>query len=424
VFAFARTLDDELAYFEFGEPLDPEMPIEAHLRWILADFEARKDEFNRLSRSHAAALLVQWLSEGPSGDALRTLIRAIGFLRFTSTAPAIEPYLAHATTEVQVEAILALGRIGALASQPKIHPFLESPDRLLRRAAIVALSRSLNSADLDRLDVAAGADPELRHIVRQGRQRLAAARLRDLRTFTEVVLETEEFEDLIPLVEFTWQFIVDIAQNRQRDPLVRLRALSVIRTVHMRRADRALAAILTGDAELPEIRLQAAIAAGPCKATSTVDSLVAMVSSEPRPVKEIAIRSLGQIGEARALDTLLTSWQSSAESREIIRVAIRRLCKVPSTSVIDTLRALEPWQPRAVYFITSDLRLIEEYRAGLLDGEVQSANVMARRDAIVLIAYLGGPSERPKIEALTKDADPSIRDLARAALAISARPPA
>ena len=420
MFAFARISVDELAYFEFGAPLDPDVDIEVHLRWILDDLESRKDEFNRLSRSHSVGLLVDWLLAAP-GDQSRqtTLIRAIGFLRFTSTAPAIEPLLGHESVALQSEAILALGRIGALDSLPKIEVFLTSPERTLRRSAIVALSRSLDSATFDRLEAAAGTDPELRQIVRQGRQRLAAFTAQDLRAFTNVVLETEEFEDLIPLVELTWQYLVENATDQQRDPVVRLRALRIIHLVWMRRrADMALGRILADKSDLPEIRLQAAIAAGPCKARSAVDPLIVMVGSEPLPVKSIAIRSLGQIGSVDSLEALLAGWQRLATLRGEIRLALRRLCKVPSTTVVDVLLANESWLPQQIWFITADLQLVEGYRAGLLDGELRSTDAMARRDAVLLIAYLGAPGERSKIEPLTKDPNPFVRELAVRAMAL------
>lgn len=419
MFAFAQTSIDELVYFEFGDPLDPEIPIEAQVRWILADFESRKDTFIVLSRSHSVALMIEWLSEarGDSG-ALMNLIRAIGFLRFTGSAPAIESYLADASTQVRAETVLALGRIGALDSLPKIEPFLDSPDTVLRRAAIVALSRSLNPAEFEKLDTSAGANPELRQIVRQGRRRLATVEAADLKAFTDVVLETEEFEDLIPMVEFTWEFIVDNLRDPQRDPIVRRRALSLIRTVRMRRAGPALGAILADVSELPDMRLEAAIAAGPCKAEEAVNPLIGMVNSEPSLVREIAVTSLGQIGSAKALDPLLASWRRGDTSKAMIRLAIRRLCKVHGPPVvIDLLRTNQPWAHREVYFITTDLRLIEGYSAGLLDSELRSPNAMARRDAILLITYLGDRAERAKFAMLADDPDPSVRDLARRASA-------
>jgi HEAT repeat protein len=416
--------DDELVYFEFGDPLDPDMPLESELRWILADFDARKDAFNALSRSQSVGLMIDWLAQAQDDPAaLKTLIRAIGFLRFPSSARALEPYLAHPAVEIQAETILALGRIGALESLPKIERFLDSPDVSLRRAAIVALSRSLDDAVFDRLEAAAGGNPELRLIVRQGRRRLAAAKAKDLETFTNIVLETEEFEDLIPLTEYAWRFIVQIAQDRTRDDVVRLRALSVIRTTWMRRADTGLAQILADRTNPPEIVLQAAIAAGPCRAESAVGSLIMLLTSEPLPFKTIAIRSLGQIGSADAFDTMLASWQHLEPLRSEIRLAIRRLCKVPGEAVVDLLRANEHWAPRVTYFITGDLRLIEGYTHGLVDDELRSSNAMARRDALVIVAYLGDSSERPKLEALTKDQDLSVRDLARRAIALKPAAP-
>ena len=419
MFAFAKNASGEWLYFEFGAPLDPDLPLETRVRWIMADFDSRRDELIGLSVSQTVALLLGWLEEAAGAPfRLMTLIRALGFLRSASSAPFLEPYLAHPSSEVRVETILALGRIGNLKSLPKLEPFLDSTDIELRRAAIVALSKSLNRAEFQKLDASAGTNPELQDLVRQGKRRLEAVEAKDLRAFTNAVLETEEFEDLMPTVEVTRDFIIENLRNRQRDAIVRRRALSLVSTVRMRGGDRAVAEILTEEADSRELCAQAAVAAGRCKAKLAIEPLIAMVKREGSPLREIAIRSLGQIGLPLALGALLDSWNAAGAQRETIRLAIRRVCKVPGTPTLtDLLRANADWRPEALYFISADLQLSEHYSAGMLDAELAGTDTQARLDAILLMAFAGESWEADKLTPLGTDPDPATRELAGLAAA-------
>ncbi len=418
MFALARTAARELIYFEFGEPVDPRLPIEARVRWILADFASRREVYLDGSVSQAVVLLINMLSEaGDDPNRLIPILRSLGFLRSANGADAVAGYLNHPLPEIQREAILAIGRIGSLEHLPRLEPFLKSPDRELRRAAIVALSKSIEPEIFPRLEAAAGPDPELQAIVQHGRRRLEALERKDMRAFALVVLESEEYEDLMRLLEITAGEVLDIMLDRQLPVIVRVRAVRVAGLVHLRRAGPPIAAILAEDTEPLDLRKEAAAAAGRCKAKSAVPSLIRLLDSTDAELQDAAITALGKLEDPQALGPLLSHWNvREGAARQRTRVAIRRLGSVPgSESLMRLLRSKARWSPVGLYIITDDLRLRPDYRQGILDAALTSANPEARRDAILLLAFVGERAEASKLVPLIEDADPTNRELATAA---------
>lgn len=419
MFALAQTSANRLLAFEFGEPLDLTPTLEERLRWILEDVDQWRAAVAGLSVTLSIALLLDWL-EDAANDAARLvpLIRALGFLRSPGVAPSLEPYLDNASREVRLETVTALGRIGALDSLPRLEPFLSSPDPALRRAAIVALSKTMDGAISPRLEAAAGVDAERQLLVRQGRRRLEAVQAGDLRAYTAAVLESEEYEDLLSMLEFTIRYVIEILGDRQRDLAVRRRALELVGIAGLAEAGPALAAILAEEREPLDFVLRAAIAAGRCHAPAAVDPLIALLDDGREPLQQAAVTSLGQIGSPRALEPLLARWNDRGGAlRTGIRLALLRMSTASGTDVVARLlRANEDWRLAAVYFIDAELNLTRGYREGLLDAELSGANA-ARRDAILLLAYLGTPAEAAKLEARREDEDPEIRELAALAAA-------
>lgn len=420
MFALARTAGGELLYFEFGQPLDPYLALEPRVRFVLADFENRRELLVDGSISQAVALLVQWLGEaGQDADRAIPILRALGFLRSANGADAVAAYLHHALPEVQTEAILAIGRIGSLEHLPVLEPFIAAPHPEVRRVAIVALGKSLNPDIFPALEVAAGADLELQELVEQGRRRQQAYERLDMRAFTYAVIATDEYEDLMRLLEATASYVIEMIADRQQPVVYRIRAVRLASLVRLLRARGALTVILADPAEPIELRREAAVAAGRCKAHPAVSSLIGYLDSSDARLQDAAITALGQIRLPEAVPPLLGHWNMrGGEAHERIRLAVRRIAKTPGTDLlIRLLRAGARWSPRDVYFISDTLRLRPEYRPGLLDTELASSNLEARRDAILLLAFLGGPEEAMKLAPVTEDPDHTNRELASAARA-------
>jgi HEAT repeat protein len=421
VFALAVTAANDLLFFEFGDFLDPNLTVEEKVNWILEDYEQRKGDFFTISVSQSVALLAKMLGEA-GDDPARMLppIRGLGFLRSANGAPPLRRGLSHPSVEVRRETIVSLGRIGAFESFPWVEPFLNDPDRELRRAAIVMLGRSLDPAIFPRLERAAGSDPELQELVRQGRRRFDAVQAQDMDALAEAVLESEEYEDLIRLLEVTWKRVLRIIRDRNRELVIRLRAVRVVGLVGMIRAATSIAPIV-GDASEPrDLRLAAVIAAGRCKADAALNGLINLLDSPDVELQSGSVNALGLIGSPAALDPLIEKWLQLPRSvRPSIRLALRRLCKMPGAAqLVALLRQDRPWNPQSVYFITDDLHLTLEYREGILDGELAIPNAEARRDAILLMAYLGDETEVAKLQALgMSEVDSMNREIA--ALAVS-----
>jgi HEAT repeat protein len=422
VLALAATSATELYHFEFGEVLDPPVPLTQRVDWILADFGARRHAFVGLSIPHCVELLSHRI-EDAEGDAARLIppIRGLGFLRSVSAAPLLQRQHSHPSIDVQREAILSLGRISEHETLAIIEASLDSPVRELRRAAIIGLSRSIDPEVFARMERAAGVDSDLQALVRQGRRRLTAFQAKDPRAFFYAVIETEEYDDLIRLWDIAENYVAEVLRDRQQDRTVRRRALWLVSAARFRRAGPALAEILTDERDDPDFLLQATIAAGRCQAEEPLEPLVALLDHPDPRVQEAAIVSLGEIALPQALRPLLGKWNArDGALREQIRLAAFRVANVEGAKILaDTLRSGEEWKPAQVYFIDDGLELFTGYRAGLLDGALSSENAEARRDAILLMAYLAGGDEAAKMDARRGEAepDPAVRELAELAAA-------
>lgn len=418
MFAFARTAAGELACFEFGElldPLDPHVPLEQKVRWIMEDYENRRDGLLLLSISQSVAFLTQLLREA-GGDPARLipLIRALGFLRSANGADALAPYLDHPSVQVRAETIASIGNIGSLELMPRLEPFLDSPDRQLRRAAIVALGRSLDRAMFARLEAAAGDDAELRAIVAQNRRRLDAVTAGDMRAYTEAVIETDEYEDLIRLVEVTWEYVRDILADPARNVVVRARAARLLGLTRRSPCGPQFVRVLADGSEAREVRLQAAIAAGRCRTKDAVPFLARVLQSGDAQLQAAAVAALGNIGASEALEPLLRAW-GTERLRGAIRLALKRLCTVAGGELLSRLlRENQHWAPERIIFIDDALNRSDGYVEGALDHSLASAVPEARRTAILLLAFL---ARRDEIEAKLvrirdSDDDPTNRELA------------
>lgn len=427
MFAFARTAAGELACFEFGElldPLDPHVPLEQKVRWIMEDYEHRRDDLLLLSVSQSVAFLAQLLQEAGDDPArLIPVIRALGFLRSANGADPLAPYLDHPSVQVRAETIAAIGNIGSLDLMPRIEPFLHAADRQLRRAAIVALGRSLDPATFPRLEAAAGADPELRAIVAQSRRRLDAVAAGDMRAYTETVIATEEYEDLIRLMEVTSEYVRDILADRGRDVVVRARAARLLGLTRRSPAGPQFVRVLANDGDPRDLRLQTAIAAGRCRTKDAVPALVRILQSGDSQLQQAAVIALGYIGAAQTFDPLLAAWANDP-LRPATRLALKRLCSVPGSELLTRiLRDNQRWSPERIIFVDDALHRTDGYVEGALDAALASARPEARRDAILLLAFLARRDEvqAKLVRVRDSDGDPTNRDLAALALARRAK---
>jgi len=422
MFSLAKSTTNELIAFQFGQMIDPrDATLEVRLDWILEDYDARRDELMLLTPSQTTILLLQQLGDFASDPPQAVIrIKALGFLRSLNTAPNVEAYLDHESRQVVYETILALGRIGAFTSLPKIEPFLESSDHDLKRAAVTALSKATRRPAFAKLEAATASDPQLAEIVRQGKRKMEALEVKNLKLWVDRTLETDEYEDLLPTLEVTGEYLCEVLADTKRELVIRRRALSVLSTMRYAKAGRVIADILqgAGDRHAAELRYIATVAAGRCKATRAVEPLGEIIKEAQSPLLDAAIQSLGEIRSPKGLSALMSNWSvQGGAQRPAIRLALKRLGKIPGQELLaELLRQGLEWDREFVYFISDDMQLNRRYEEGLLDGEL-SGSQEAKRDAVLLLAYLGSASETDKLLPLTsEEEDPEIRELARLAM--------
>ncbi len=416
MFAAVELGNKELAFFEFGDPVEEYLPAEVRVRRIMSDYESQRDELWSMSTNQAVIALVKLLDEARNDPPrLVSIIRALGFLKAPDSGEVVATYLDHPAREVRLEAVYSIGRIANLATMPRLEPFLADPDREFRRAAIVGLGKSIEPSVLPQLEAAAGGDAELQALVDQARRKIAAIQTRNLRAYVNAIIETDEYYDLIRMLEVTWEHVVEIMADQARSPVVRRRAVRLLYLARVPMAKEPLTKIVAGEEEPSEVRLQAVIGVGRCRAQEAVGPLIKLLDNPDASLRNAAITSLGQIGNPRALNPLLSKWDAGGGAlRGMILLAIRRLCATSGTVLLTDLLEQNPQLiSRVILFIDDSLALSREYRADYVASELKSPEAEARRDAALLLAFFGTRSDADALALMGKlDPDATNREIA------------
>jgi HEAT repeat protein len=407
----------KLAYFEFGDPLDPKRDAEAHLRWVLADYTNRRDEQWCLSPPVGDPVLVRLLEEaGNQPEKLLPLIRALGWYGIPESSLLVSKYLGHHNVEIKLAAIKSLGQMGLYDSIRDIWPFLDNPERTFRRVALVALGKFGKKEVLPKLEATAGSDAKMQPLFEQAERRIEAVASGELAAVVEAVIGTDEYEDLLVFIVFAWESVAMILSDRKRTNLVRCRAARLLGLGRVRKATRALITILNDTTETVELQVQVAIALGRLEAWKALDILILRLNSTEPTLQEAVVVSLGQIGKPQAFAPLLKQWdERSGALREKIRLAVRQLCSVSGTQLLtDMLKRNALLSTPGIYFIEDSLDLSQNYRSDLVDFQLNSKRIEARRDAILLLAYFGQRDDADKLAKLSQqDEDSTNRDMAQ-----------
>jgi len=427
LFSLAKTQTNELLAFEFGDAVELQPPLEEVLLWILENFEERKYGFLDLSTSQCTIFLHRWLKEALAAkDHARalTVLHALGFLRATASARYVEPVLDLPTVDsrVRAEAILTLGRIGLFDSIPKIEPFLNSPSRDERSAAITAISKSAKRDALSKLRVAAGNDEDLLNLVRTAERRADALEKKDMRKFCEVVIASAEWLDLLHIMSVARNDVVAIAEDARHSAEIRRRAIELAGAMKEPNIAPVCVAVLEeGDTSHQPLILAAIFAAGRTRSEQAIEPIGRLLDSSDRNLVERAITALGRIGTPDAVSPLLRLWSVDGGAwRKQIKAALVRMSNRSGPDSVEAhLRAGMKWQPAQIYFVDDAWQLSRRYSEGLLDPALRSSqNPESRRAAILLIASLGTKAEAMKLEDVRKaDPDPALRELAGLAVA-------
>lgn len=414
MFAFSQTTGGELLYFEFGAPLDPDFSPEERVRAIMKDYSRCRDElFDMFPNEVAAPLFRSMMTAEASLDRLKEHLEAMGRQRSTSVAEIISGYLGHPDADVRREAILATGRIGSFKELPKLELFLSDPGEVLREAAMIALSRSLDAEVIDKVRAAAGANPRLAGVAREAERRFAAIEAGDMRAFTQEVIETSEFEDLLWLQEAVADYLVEILKDPFYSEQTRKRAVWLLSARPVPTAGPAIDRVLRDSGEPLAIRREAARGAGRIKRRAFVPALAELVGNEDLELARLAAEALGKIGAAAGLPPLLERWgDQDGALRPAILLAIRRICKYPARWVARITQAKGELTMERIWFIR-DAELLDTFQPGLVYEALGSSNVEARRDAILLLTFWGRPPDVRRLARLEQtETDAENRQLA------------
>jgi HEAT repeat protein len=409
----------DLASFELGPPLETALTPELHVQSILADFDSRRDllwEMDPTSTSHALADRLDRGSLNPTD--LVHLIQSLGIVGRPLGAPSVEKYASNPDPAIRVTAIRSLGQMGKFSSIPLLEPYLRDLNPQFRRAAVVALGKFGKSELIPELEEAAGRDPALLPLVQAAKRRIAAIAAENYSAFVDAVIETDEYEDILPLLMVTWRPLIQILTQKDRGPVARLRATRILSLGRMRRASQNLTAIVADPQEPSNLRLQAITALGRCRIRSSANQLIALLNSPDLSFQDAAVISLGELGVPEAFDPLLKKWNDRGGSlREKIRLALRRSSTVSGTELFTQLLENDsPLSFTRILMIDPSFNLTETFRIELVEPWLTNPAPSVRRDAALLLALLGRRADAAKLERLRSDPDPATRDLAERAL--------
>jgi HEAT repeat protein len=417
VFAIVNPITGTLSRFDFGDPLEPPRDPEAHLRWVLADHDARRDEQWQIAPPVGEPVLVKIArSAGRTPAELLPLIRALAFYAMPDEGPyVVGPLTRHPDAAVQRAAIHALGSMGAHDGLAYVWPFLQSADPALRREAVIATGKFGLPDAIPYLDSAAAGDPGLELLAARGRRRIEAVRSNDLDQLVNVVIATEDYEELGVLMPFIYQPVAVVLVEPGRPEIERLRAARLLGLARVRKVAAVLRVLLTEPTTSLPLRIQLVIALGRMRDGGAVTPLVSLLGDPDPELQNAVITALGEIGDRRAFGPLLNRFGDRGGAvRERVRLAASRLAApIPIQAFEDWSLGKMSLDGYAVYFFDDALGLASDLDRAFIDRALVDPRAEARREAALLLALFGTPLDAPRLAAMARsDADELVRRVA------------
>ncbi len=393
--AIAKTETDRLVAFEFDQPLDPARDLVSHLRWVVEDYDQRRDDQWRATPPDGTSVLLRLLKEPGPPKRTQALLRAIGWYGYgpgDATQPVLE-YLDDEDIETRRCAIGALGRLGDYETIDRLTPFLSEDE--LRSAAAYALCKFGKAEVLPELEAAAAADPALSDYVVEAKRRIDAIEADDAEAFVEAILEGDQYEDAVVFLVAYRSVAFDMLLDTDRDLILRWRAARVLGFAPSPRCSSVLIQALA-EPELPyKLALQIVESMGNIRTPRAVDPLVDLLSKADLELQRAIVVALGKIGQPVAFEPLLALWQDGDDSlKPDLRLALRRLAD-PCDALVNC--GLYPVVIREIFVIEqtgqapTDLTLTKDYPPQqLLDEQLGSEDVNARFDTELLWRLVKG----------------------------------
>jgi HEAT repeat protein len=381
---------------DFGDPLPPEMSNEERMRWILEDYDARRDfvwdvtDLDTIRRICLEAITDPAAPEEKVLGALQTF----GQVGWALETKAIQDRLNDPSAAVRRAAVRALGQTADPSSIPLIEPLLDDPDRLMRRVALVALGKFADTSVLGAIDRAVAREPEVARRAENARRRIEATRAEDTDAVVAALIETDEYEDLMAgfasLRKSLQSYIADKkGPVRARSRAARLlslgRAIGAAPFFRLR--------LLPGNDER-EVRLECIRGLGRTRFKSAVPQLIDELQSPDEEIRQAAVVALGEIGNWHAIQPLLDLWPASGVVlRALILTSLRQICRGSGRPVLRQLVGVEGGtSPMARVLLIDNQLEMQRFPGGpegILADAAETGNEERRRDAALVLSVFG-----------------------------------
>jgi len=397
-----------------GAPPEVRLAPEPHMRWVLADYPARRDEQWRLPPAIGGPILLKlWFEERAKAPPSPLLTRLIEAWAFYGPIVAYARHLARecladADLERRMASILALGTFGEVDMLPALEPLLASENPAVRCAAILAVAKLAPADRFDALQALARGEGELEAIVALGRERRAAADRGDVPAFVRVNLRHDAlYEDLAGMAHLIGADIMRAFASPELPADERRRAARLLGLVRLgTSATAGVGADLVGRDDVDRaLRLECVVMLGRIGARRAVPRLAELLDGADLGLSDAAVNALGEIGDVRALGPLLNHYDARRGAvRPLVEMGIWRLAApLDAAGYAAWSRGELDLRPDTAYFFDGGLRTTVP--RDLCLRLLASPDREAQLEAALLLGLLGTPA----------DAAP-LRDLANRAL--------
>ncbi|MEO7095349.1 MAG: HEAT repeat domain-containing protein [Polyangiales bacterium] len=422
------------AHLDFEERFDLGVPaIEPHLRWVLASYDARRDE-QWVWPPHVGAPVVDRLLAEGRGDQTREIpaLRALGWYGIPEHFRSVVPYTDHPDEEVRRAAIHALGQLVHFDTIPLLQAHLASDaSHAVQLEALGALGKMGKTELLPDFDIAAARGPDFAAVAAEARARTRATAQEGLEPLARHLLQSSDYEDLCVFMTFVFKVPLEHLVDPAMPMLPRLRAARLLGLTRQRRSFRALGTILANPSEPEALRMECAVALGRLEHPKAVEPLVTVLDDPATPpdLQLAVLHALGRTGSPRAIAPLLRHWDDRGGAiRDRVRLAVRDAGRrEDARTLLDQWLWNEPVDPQQggpSFVLVDPDRYTDRVDPARFIALLDDPGPTVRRDALLLLAYAGDRSHLPRIERVTIE-DPIEENRWLAAVIhrrISARP--